>query len=186
KTSKEQIVSTIEQLRKKLPDVVIRTSLMVGFPGETEEQFQELVQFVQEHPLDNIGIFKYSREEESSSAKMPGHLSDEIKQKRQESLAAAQHAVVRETNRKYIGKTLKVIVEGYHPDSPYLMRGRFYGQCPEIDGQVIINDGRKVDAFGKFYDVKITDVIEYDLIGKVVAAHGTPKKAKPSSLGIIS
>lgn len=169
KTSREQIVSTIQTLRAKLPGAVIRTSLMVGFPGETEEQFEEMVRFVQEHPLDNIGIFKYSKEEESPSAKMGGHLSEEIKQARFGKLVAAQMKVVRKRNRAYIGKKLRVIVEGYHPDSPYLMRGRFYGQCPEIDGQVIINDGRKVDAFGKFYEVEITDVADYDLIGCVLA-----------------
>jgi ribosomal protein S12 methylthiotransferase len=176
KTSRDQIISTIESLRKKLPGAVIRTSLMVGFPGETEEQFEEMVQFIQDHPLDNIGIFKYSREEESPSAKMEGHLSEEIKQIRFEKLAATQMKVVRKQNKSYLGKKLKVIVEGYHPDSPYLMRGRFYGQCPEIDGQVIINDGRKVDAFGKFYEVEITDVADYDLIGCVVG----PVAAKKS------
>ncbi len=168
KTSREQIIHTIQTLRGKLPGAVIRTSLMVGFPGETEEQFEELVKFVQEYPLDNIGIFKYSREEESPSAKMAGHLSEEIKQTRFEKLAAAQMKVVRKHNKKYIGQKLQVVVEGYHPDSPYLMRGRFYGQCPEIDGQVIINDARTVDAFGKLYEVEITDVADYDLIGGVV------------------
>ncbi|MBS0604263.1 MAG: 30S ribosomal protein S12 methylthiotransferase RimO [Verrucomicrobia bacterium] len=181
KTNREQIIHTIETLRKKLPGAVIRTSLMVGFPGETEEQFEELVRFVKEHPLDNIGIFKYSREEESPSAKMDGHLSEEIKQARYEKLATAQMKVVRKRNRAYIGQKLKVIVEGYHPDSPYLMRGRFYGQCPEIDGQVIITDGRLVDAFGKFYEVEITDVADYDLIGHVLGPVETKKAPAPKS-----
>lgn len=178
KTSREQIVSTIQTLRSKLPGAVIRTSLMVGFPGETEEQFEEMVAFIQEYPLDNIGIFKYSREEESPSAKMQGHLSEEVKQARFETLVAAQMKVVRRRNRAYIGKKLKVVIEGYHPDSPYLMRGRFYGQCPEIDGLVIINDGRKVDAFGKFYDVEITDVADYDLIGRVIGPVNCPKSSE--------
>lgn len=181
KTSREQIVGTIEKLRSKLPHVVIRTSLMVGFPNETEEQFQEMVQFIQDYPLDNIGIFKYSREEESASAKMPGHLSDAVKQERYELLAATQKKAIAKLNQKYLGKKLQVIVEGYHPDSPYLMRGRFYGQCPEIDGQVIINDGRKVDAFGAFYEVEITDVADYDLIGKVTKK----AKANPQKLALI-
>jgi ribosomal protein S12 methylthiotransferase len=185
KTSREQITTTIETLRTKIPGAVIRTSLMVGFPGETDEQFEEMVKFVQEHPLDNIGIFKYSKEEESPSAKMSGHLSDQIKQVRFEKLAAAQMKVVRKRNRTYIGKKLKVIIEGYHPDSPYLMRGRFYGQCPEIDGQVIINDGRKVDAFGKFYEVEITDVADYDLIGRVLAP-ASVKKTPLSNSGKLS
>lgn len=179
KTSREQIIHTIQMLRKKLPGAVIRTSLMVGFPGETEEQFEELVQFVQDHPLDNIGIFKYSREEESPSAKMEGHISEEVKQARFEKLAATQMEVVRKHNRSYLKRKLNVIIEGYHPDSPYLMRGRFYGQCPEIDGQVIINDGRLVDAFGKVYEVEITDVADYDLIGKVVGS--IAQKKAPSA-----
>jgi ribosomal protein S12 methylthiotransferase len=170
KTSREQIISTIQTLRNQLPGVVIRTSLMVGFPGETEEQFEEMVKFIQEYPIDNIGIFKYSREEESASAKMQGHLSEEIKQARFEKLSTVQKEVVGKRNRAYIGKKLRVIVEGYHLDSPYLMRGRFYGQCPEIDGQVIINDGRKVDAFNKFYEVDITGVADYDLIGRVLVS----------------
>jgi ribosomal protein S12 methylthiotransferase len=184
KTSKEQIIRTIKTLRERLPSVVIRTSLMVGFPGETEEQFQELIEFVQEYPLDNIGIFKYSLEEESPSAKMAGHLSEEVKQERFERLVAAQQAVVRKRNRKYIGQKLKVMVEGYHPDSEHLMRGRFYGQCPEIDGQVIINDGRLVTAFGKFYEVEITDVADYDLIGGVVSSSTEKKKARSPALAL--
>lgn len=169
KTSKDQILTTIKKLRERLPDIVIRTSLMVGFPGETEEEFQELVQFVKEVPLDNIGIFKYSREEESHSASLPDHVSEEVKQKRFEILVKTQMTQVRKRNKAHIGKKLSVVVEGYHPESNLLMRGRFYGQCPEIDGQIIINDGRKVTAFGKLYEVEITDVADYDLIGHVVA-----------------
>ncbi len=169
KTSKKQIVDTITTLRQRFPDIVLRTSLMVGFPGETEEQFQELIDFVCTCPLDNVGIFKYSREEESHSATLQGHISEEVKQDRFTRLAAVQHEVLQERQRRFIGKTLEVVVEGYHPDSPYLMRGRFYGQCPEIDGQVIINDGRLVKSFGKLYQVEITDIAGYDLIGQVIA-----------------
>jgi ribosomal protein S12 methylthiotransferase len=169
KTSKKHIVDTITTLRQRFPDIVLRTSLMVGFPGETEEQFQELIDFVKECPLDNVGIFKYSREEESHSANLPGHLPEEVKQDRFTRLAAVQHEVLQDRQRRFIGKTLDVVVEGYHPDSPLLMRGRFYGQCPEIDGQVIINDGRLVKSFGKLYKVEITDIAGYDLIGQVVA-----------------
>ncbi len=179
KTSKEQIVSTIAKLRAKLPDIVIRTSLMVGFPGETEEQFAELLEFVRTQALDNIGIFKYSKEEESHSAKLPDHISEEVKEKRYHKLAQAQMDIVRQNNRKKIGKTYKVLVEGYHPDSSFLMRGRYAGQCPEIDGQVIINDGRKVTAFGEFYDVEITAVADYDLIGRVVGSHKKTPIKKP-------
>lgn len=177
KTNKAQIIEVIETLRKEIPEIVIRTSLMVGFPGETEEQFQELVSFVKEYKLDQVGIFTYSKEEESPSAKMEGHLSAEVKQKRYEILAEAQAKVVAKKNKKYVGQILEVIVEGYHPDSPYLMRGRFYGQCPEMDGQVIINDPSGVDGFGKRYLVEITDVMGYDLIGGVVGSIPSKKKA---------
>lgn len=176
KTSKQQILDTLKTLRSRFPDIVLRTSLMVGFPGETEEQFQELVDFVQNHPLDNVGIFKYSREEESHSATLPGHISEEVKQDRFERLAAVQRDVVSKRQRRFIGKTLEVMVEGYHPASPYLMRGRFYGQCPDIDGQVIINDGRLVKSFNKLYNVEITDVADYDLIGKVVSPVKQPSR----------
>jgi ribosomal protein S12 methylthiotransferase len=181
-TSRQQIIDMINTLRSRFPDIVLRTSLMVGFPGETEEQFQELIDFVREYPLDNVGIFKYSREEESHSHKLEGHVSEEVKEDRFMRLAAVQREVVLERQKRYIGKTLEVVVEGYHPDSPYLMRGRFYGQCPEIDGQVIINDGRLVKSFGKVYQVEITDAADYDLIGRVLA----PLKQSARKLCLVS
>ncbi len=180
KTSKEQIIDTINKLRKAVPDIVIRTSLMVGFPGETEEQFQELMSFVKEFALDNIGIFTYSMEKESASAEYVDHISEEIKDRRYQMLAKAQLETLQKRNKKWIGRKLSVIVEGYHPESRFLMRGRHYGQCPEIDGQVIINDGRKVTAFGQLYEVEITEVADYDLIGKVVASIEL-KKPQPVS-----
>lgn len=167
-TSKEDIIRTITQLRKEIPGVVIRTSLMVGFPGETEEQFQELLKFIQEYPLDNIGVFKYSREEGSHSYDLPNQISEEVKDERHQKLIKVQKKMVKKNNTSMIGKKVDVVVEGYHPESPLLMRGRFYGQCPEIDGQVIITDGRKVKAFGKRYQVEITDFADYDLIGRVL------------------
>jgi ribosomal protein S12 methylthiotransferase len=168
KTSRAAIIRTLDMLRARFPDIVIRTSLMVGFPGETEEQFEELCRFVQEYPLDNVGIFKYSREEGSPSAKMAGHVSEEVKQERYERLAHIQQKIAHKRSASYIGRTLQVVVEGYHPETDLLMRGRFYGQCPEIDGQVIINDGQGVHAFGKRYAVEITDASGYDLVGRVV------------------
>jgi ribosomal protein S12 methylthiotransferase len=167
KTDQNQIKTTLSKLRTEIPDIVIRTSLMVGFPGETEEEFLELLDFVKEYKLDNVGIFKYSKEEESYSAKLDGHVSEEVKQDRLERLANAQKNVIH--LEKYIGKKLKVIVDGYHPESESLLVARFYGQCPEIDGKIILNDWRKVDAIGDFYEVEITDAIDYDLIGRVVA-----------------
>ncbi len=176
KTSGEEIKATIQKLREKLPDIVIRTSLMVGFPGETDEEFEELVRFVKEYHLDNVGIFTYSKEEGSHSASLPGHVSEEVKKARFDKLAASQKKSVAKSNKKYLGKKLSVVIEGYHPETELLMVGRFYGQCPEIDGSVIINDARHVDSFGKRYQVEITDIAGYDLIGRVLP----PKKEKSS------
>lgn len=168
KTSKADIVNVLNRLRKEIPHVVVRTSLMVGFPGETEEQFKEMAEFIQTHPLDNIGIFKYSREPGSHSYDLPNQISEEIKEERYHHLMKIQKKIVKKRNSALIGKVFDVIVEGYHPESQLLMRGRYYGQCPEIDGQIIINDGRKVKAFGMIYRVEITDVADYDLIGRVI------------------
>lgn len=167
-TSRKQILDTITSLRLSIPDITIRTSLIVGFPGETEEQFEELASFLQSTPLDNVGIFKFSREEGSYAYDLPDQIDEAIKEKRYQRLMKIQMKSVKKTNTKFIGKILPVVVEGYHPESNLLMRGRHRGQCPEIDGQVIINDGRKVKAFGKIYQVEISDVADYDLIGKVL------------------
>jgi ribosomal protein S12 methylthiotransferase len=179
KTSRSQIIDTITKLREEVPGIVIRTSLMVGFPGETEKEFEELLEFIREYPLDNVGIFQFSLEKEASAAKFSGQVSEEVKQERFERLSKAQKKVAKKLGKQYIGKILPVVVEGYHPETPMLMQGRFYGQCPDIDGQVIINDGRKVKAFGELYEVEITDVIEYDLIGRVVAPIKQKQKTQP-------
>lgn len=176
KTSREQILKVIQDLRSRVPGIVIRTSLMVGYPGETEEQFQELIDFIQEYPLDNIGIFKFSLEKEAHAASLPDHVPEEVKQARFEKLVKTQMKMLKKRSKAFIGKRFQVMVEGYHPESPLLMRGRFYGQCPEIDGQVIINDGRKVTEFGQLYEVEITQAAEYDLIGRVIG----PCRKKPS------
>lgn len=167
-TSQEDIIHTISQLRSEIPEIVIRTSLIVGFPGETEEQFEELVQFIQKHPLDNVGIFKFSREPGSHAYSLPDQISEEVKNQRYHRLMQVQKKMVKKLQKKMIGKKLQVFVEGYHPETNMLMVGRHYGQCPDIDGQVIINDGRKVKAFGQLYTVEITDVSDYDLIGRVI------------------
>lgn len=167
-TSKEDIISTITKLNKEVPGVVIRTSLIVGFPGETEEQFEELAQFIQDYPLDNVGIFKYSREPQSHSYNLPDQISDEVKESRYHRLMQIQQKVIKKLNRKWLGRKVPVVVEGYHPETRMLMVGRHYGQCPDIDGQVLINDGRKVKAFGQVYTVEITEIADYDLVGRVL------------------
>lgn len=168
-TSKEDIIATITKLRLEMPDIVIRTSLIVGFPGEREEQFEELISFVKEYPLDNIGVFQFSQEPGSPAYDLPDQIAEDLKKKRYEKLMSTQKKVLTKLNRKWLGKKLPVVVEGYHPETKLLMRGRFYGQCPEIDGQVIINDGRRVTAFGQLYEVEITNTADYDLIGRVIS-----------------
>ncbi|MDX1920653.1 MAG: TRAM domain-containing protein, partial [Candidatus Caenarcaniphilales bacterium] len=121
------------------------------------------------------GIFTYSKEEDSYSATLDGHIDQEVKERRKNELALVQQESLEQHMQKYVGKTLRVLVEGHHPDSEYLLQGRFYGQCPEIDGVVIINDWRHVKQIGEFYDVKITEVAGYDLVGRVLA----PKHIKP-------
>lgn len=166
-TSKKDIIETIEKLRKEIPAITIRTSLIVGFPGETEEDFAELCEFVKAYPLDNIGIFRYSREPKSHSYDLPDQIPEEIKEARYHKLMQIQQNTLTKLNKKWLKKTIPVVIEGYHPESKYLMVGRHAGQCPEIDGQVIINDTRGVTAFGKIYPVKISETTAYDLIGKV-------------------
>jgi ribosomal protein S12 methylthiotransferase len=167
-TSKEDIIHVITKLRREIPNVSIRTSLIVGFPGETDEQFEELAKFIQDYPLDNVGIFKFSREPGSAAYDLPNQISDEVKEKRYNRLMQIQKKVVKKLQKKWIGKVLPVFVEGYHPETSLLMVGRHEGQCPDIDGSVIINDGRLVKAFGQLYQVKITEIADYDLIGHVV------------------
>lgn len=168
-TSKEQIIETLQWLRMEIPDISVRTSLIVGFPGETEKQFQELVEFVQEYPLDQVGIFQYSQEPGSVAASLPNQVPEDVKKKRQNRLAKVQQKVVDRLLQKQVGKTLEVVVEGYHPESDFLMVGRHLGQCPDIDGIVILNDIEQVDAFGERYLVEITDVAGYDLVGAAIS-----------------
>ena len=166
-TSKEAIIETLTLLRQEIPEISIRTSLIVGFPGETEKQFEELAHFLKAHPIDNVGIFTYSNEEGAHAATLPNQVPENVKKRRQKKLAAIQQKVAHKLLKKQVGKTLEVIVEGYHEESPLLLKGRHRGQCPEIDGCVILNDSTGVDAFGKRYLVTITDALDYDIVGHV-------------------
>lgn len=179
KTSKEDIVAVMNLLKEKLPDVVIRTSLMVGFPSETDQEFEELCAFVRENPLDNVGVFQFSQEEGSAAYSMEDQIPSNVKEKRYNRLMKILKKQSKQQNQRWVGKTLEVFVEGYHPESQFLMRGRFFGQSPEIDGMVIINDHQKVDAFGKKYLVEITEALEYDLVGRVL------NPVKTSSLALL-
>lgn len=169
-TSKAQITSILTKLRQEIPHISIRTSLIVGFPGESEEQFRELAQFLEEYPLDNVGIFPFSPEEGSRAATYPGQIEDEVKNRRHQELAAIQQRIVEEKNLSAIGTKREVVIEGYHPETDLLMVGRHSGQCPEVDTQVLINDGEAVTAFGERYLVEFTGTAGIDLVGKALPA----------------
>jgi len=169
RTSREQIISIITKLRKEIPQITLRTSLIVGFPGETDQQFQELMTFLKEVQLDNVGVFEYSCEPGSAAAKLPHQISEKVKKQRYRRLMKLQQKIVAKNNAKLLGQELVAIVEGYHPDSPLLMQARYRGQCPDIDGTIIINDTRNVTAFGQRYLVNITGVAGYDLVGTALA-----------------
>ncbi len=139
-TSRAQSSRSSKRSAGRFRNVAIRTSLMVGFPGETDEQFEALLAFVREVPLDHVGIFQFSLEKEAYAAKLSGQIAPEIKQERFERLVEAQRKSVRKQTKKMIGRKVRAIVEGYHPESNLLLRARHSGQCPEIDGQIIIND----------------------------------------------
>ena len=168
KTSRVQIVEIIRKLRKEIPDISIRTSLIVGFPGESEEQFQELVGFVKKEKLDQIGIFKFSSEKEAVASRLENQISEEEKQRRLEILAKAQQKVVKKKNRDLIGRRILAIIDGNHPESNLLLTARHSGQCPDIDGQIIINDAPKKVVQGQLYTIELTDVAGYDLIGRIL------------------
>jgi len=168
KTSKKQITKIIEKLRTTIPRMILRTTLMVGFPGETDAQFEELCEFLATYPIDHAGIFAYSPEKESTSATLPNHIPDEIKQERCKQLYALQKEMVINRNQQLVGKKIPVIIDGYHPETNLLMIGRHYGQCPDVDSVVLINDYRPIKAFGEAYLVEITETNEYDLVGKAL------------------
>ncbi len=176
KTSPEEIFSVIEKVRKRIPDMAIRTSLMVGFPGETEKQFEELLSFVEAVRLSQVGVFSYSKEKESFSASLPGHIPETVKEERKSLLMDLLLKIAREENQKKIGKRYPVVIDGPHPDSSYLLQGRTEFQCPEVDGIVILNDFDVAPEACKKYLVEITDYADYDLIGKVLAPILVKKK----------
>lgn len=163
KTRKEEIISKISLLKKKVKGITLRTSLIVGFPGETEESFNELCEFVAETGFDKLGVFKYSREEGTKAAEMPGQIDEEVKEKREEGIMTIQQNVSKNMNFKKIGKIYKVLVEGFNGEYYY---GRNYEMAPDIDGQVFFKCN-KIVKNGEFANVRITESLEYDLIGVV-------------------
>lgn len=166
KTSKEQIIELVEKLRERIQDVVIRTTIIVGFPTETDEQFAELRDFVNEIEFDRLGIFTYSQEEGTPAARLKGQVDEETKQIRQEMLMVDQAEISEGINQKKVGKTFEVLVEGYD-NIVKMYYGRTYADSEEIDGKVFFIS-QKACADGEFVLVKINDYMEYDLYGEAV------------------
>ncbi len=167
KMTRDEIETALMNIREHIPEAVIRTQFIVGFPGETAEQFEELLQFISEQQFDRVGCFKYSPEENTPGGKMEAQIDEETKQYRHDAVMEIQQNISREKHRDFIGKTIEVIVEGFSEETDLLLQGRFWGQAPDIDGVVLINDGEA--KVGEMVKVHITDSLEYDLVGEIVS-----------------
>jgi len=165
----EIILEKINQIKTLIPDITLRTSIIVGFPGETPEDFQILLEGIKKAKFHHLGVFPYSDEEGTAAFKMSDKIAESVIQKRLKKVYMIQKKITEDLNRTYVGKNIKVVIEGVHSETDLLIIGRHEGQAPDIDGKVIINDlnGKKANV-GDFVDVKISDVLEYDLIGSVI------------------
>ncbi len=159
------IRNLLSKLRARIPKIVLRTSLIVGLPGESEEEFQELLDFVREQKFERLGCFEYSAEEGTLAAQMEGQISAKTIARRRREIMALQRKISRDQNRTYQGQRIPVLVEGVSPESEHLLVGRHSGQSPEVDGVVYLNDGEAHP--GEIVEVEITQTAEYDLVGHV-------------------
>ena len=172
KITGDRIHNRIEKLRSRIPEIVLRTSIIVGFPGETEEDFQALLEGVKKAKFNHLGIFRYSDEEGTPAFKLQPKVDQDVIEERFDILFETQREIVRELNSQYLGKTIKVLIEGEHEETELLIQGRHEGQAPDIDGKVIINDLNGTELkIGDLVNVEITEVLDYDLVGKVVTGH---------------
>lgn len=166
KMTKEIITERLAKIRTEIPDAVIRTQFIVGFPGETEADFQELLEFVEEQRFDRVGCFMYSPEEGTAGGKMDGQIDEETKQRRHDQLMELQIEISKEKHEAFIGRVIPVLVEGLSDETELLLQGRMSQQAPEIDGVVLINDGTAKP--GEIVNVMITESHDYDLVGHIV------------------
>ena len=160
------IRALLARLRSRIPDLTLRTSFIVGFPGETEEQFAKLLAFVNEGHFERVGVFRYSREEGTAAAQLPGQIQERSKKSRLQKLMKAQSRVSFRKNRALIGNNEAVLVEGFSEETELLLRGRSIRQAPDVDGLVYITAGQA--QVGDIVELRITDSSEYDLIGEIV------------------
>ena len=165
RTSKAQLVGIITKLRREIPDIVLRTSLITGFPGETEEDHQELMEFVDEMEFDRLGVFTYSPEEGTPAETMEGQVPEELKEERRDEIMELQQEISLEKGNNRIGQELLVMIEGkVSGESVYI--GRTYGDAPKVDGYMFVQTGELL-VTGDFAKVKVTGAMEYDLIGEL-------------------
>ncbi len=156
----------IETIRDKIPGVVIRSSFIVGFPGETEEDFQELLDFLQTTRLNHVGIFKYSQEENSTAYDLDAQVPENIKERRYQEAMSLQQQISYELNQQLVGQELEVLLEFSSEESDLVLIGRHQGQAPDVDGVVYV--GRGGLQLGQVVKVRITEAHPYDLVGEVV------------------
>lgn len=165
RTSKAQLIAIVEKLRRKMPDIVLRTTLITGFPGETEQQHEELMEFVDQMEFDRLGVFTYSLEEDTPAAAMENQIDEEVKLDRQAELMELQQDISYDLGQRRIGQELWVMIEGKVADENAYV-GRTYGDAPGIDGYVFVNTDTELMS-GDFAKVHITGALEYDLIGEL-------------------
>ena len=165
-TDSNTIKNLIKKIRKEIPDVVIRTTLIAGFPGETEEDFNKLCDFVKEYKIDKLGCFAYSREEGTKAALMDNQIKSNIKNKRKDKIMEIQQSVSSEIMNNKIGKTYEVLLEDFTDDLEYFI-GRSYMDAPEADGVIYVKYDENY-GLNEFVNVKITNSNEYDLVGKII------------------
>ena len=167
KTSKEQLISIIGKLREEIPDITLRTTLITGFPGETDEQHEELMDFVDQMEFERLGVFTYSPEEDTPAAEMPDQISEEIKQDRQAELMELQQDIVFDRNEDLIGEEMLVMIEGKVADENAYV-GRTYKDAPNVDGLIFVNTDEELMS-GDFVTARVTGALEYDLIGEMIS-----------------
>ena len=168
--TRESLEKLIRRVREKVPGITIRTTFITGFPGETEEDFEELMAFVRNCRFDNLGVFTYSDEEGTPAYDLPNKVDPKIAKQRRSRLMKEQAKISKQLNKSKIGNTYKVLFEGISQESDLLFQGRLQGQTQDIDGYILINDMPQdlEPRMGHIYDVKITAAHEYDLVGEIV------------------
>ncbi len=164
-TTKEDIKSKVEMIRKYIPDATLRTTIIVGFPGETDEDFNELVEFAKDMKFDRLGAFAYSREEDTPADKLPNHLDEDVKIQRRDQLMLVQQEISQNLNAQKIDNEYEVLIEEQIEDKVYI--GRTQGDAEEIDSIVYVKSENQLEI-GSFVKVKINNALEYDLMGDVV------------------